>query len=71
LSWLLDLSPISVVAALAAGAANGAAFALAPIYALGIGVKPAAAPHSPSRSCSDRRSASTPRAGCPIGWTDE
>jgi len=44
LSWLLDLSPISVAAALAAGAANGAAFALAPIYALGIGVKPSAVP---------------------------
>jgi hypothetical protein len=44
LSRLLDLSPISVAAALAAGAANGAAFALAPIYTLGIGVKPSAAP---------------------------
>jgi MFS family permease len=44
LSRLLDLSPISVAAALAAGAANGAAFALAPIYALGIGVKPSAVP---------------------------
>ena len=44
LSRLLDLSPISVAATLTAGAANGAAFALAPIYALGIGVKPSAAP---------------------------
>ena len=40
LSRLLDLS----LRRLAAGAANGAAFALAPIYALGIGVKRSAAP---------------------------
>ena len=38
LSRLLDLSPISVAAALAAGAANGPRFRASPIYALGIGV---------------------------------
>jgi len=44
LSWLIGLSPVSVAAALVAGAANGAAFALAPIYALQSGVKPSAVP---------------------------
>ena len=44
ISWLLTLSPISVAAALVAGATNGAAIALAPIYALQIGVEPSAVP---------------------------
>jgi MFS family permease len=39
LSWLFGLSRVSV-----AGAANGAAFALAPIYALQSGVRPSAVP---------------------------
>jgi MFS family permease len=44
LSWLIGLSPVSVAAALVAGAANGATFALAPVYALQSGVKPLAVP---------------------------
>ncbi len=44
LSSLSSLAPISLIAALVAGAANGAAISLAPVYALQIGVKPSAAP---------------------------
>jgi MFS family permease len=44
LRWLIALSPISVAASLAAGAANGATFALGPVYALQIGVRPIAVP---------------------------
>ncbi len=44
LRWLIRLAPVSAFGALAAGAANGAAFALGPVYALGIGLKPAAVP---------------------------
>ena len=44
LGWLVGLAPVSALAALAAGAANGAIFALGPVYALEIGVKPSAVP---------------------------
>ncbi len=44
LPWLIRLAPVSAFASLAAGAANGAAFALGPVYALGIGMKPSAVP---------------------------
>lgn len=44
LGWLFRLSPVSAVAALVAGAANGASFALGPVYALQIGMKPSAVP---------------------------
>jgi MFS family permease len=44
LRWLVRLAPVSAFGALAAGAANGASFALGPVYALGIGVTPSAAP---------------------------
>ncbi|MGD1036472.1 MAG: MFS transporter [Roseiarcus sp.] len=44
LRWLVRLAPVSAFAALAAGAANGACFALGPVYALGIGMKPSAVP---------------------------
>ncbi len=44
-SWLMSLAPISVAAALAAGAANGAAVSLAPIYALQIGAAPEKVPY--------------------------
>lgn len=44
LRWLIGLAPVSALGALAAGAANGAAFALGPVYALQIGVKPSAVP---------------------------
>ncbi len=44
LPWLVRLAPVSAFAALAAGAANGAAFALGPVYALEIGLKPSAVP---------------------------
>lgn len=45
ISWLIALSPVSVAASLVAGAANGAAFALAPVYALQSGVRPAEVPY--------------------------
>jgi MFS family permease len=35
---------VSVAASIAAGAANGSAFALAPVYAIGIGIRPPAVP---------------------------
>ncbi len=44
LRWLVRLAPVSAFASLAAGAANGASFALAPVYALGVGMTPSAAP---------------------------
>ena len=44
LSWLIRLAPVSALAALVAGAANGAVFALGAVYALQIGIKPSAAP---------------------------
>ncbi len=44
LRWLFRLAPVSAYASLAAGAANSAAFALGPVYALGIGVRPSAVP---------------------------
>jgi MFS family permease len=44
LGWLIRLAPVSAFASLVAGAANGAAFALGPVYALQIGVKPSAVP---------------------------
>jgi MFS family permease len=44
LGWLIRLAPVSAFASLVAGAANGALFALGPVYALQIGVKPSAVP---------------------------
>jgi MFS family permease len=44
LRWLIRLAPVSAFATLAAGAANGASFALGPVYALGIGVAPSTVP---------------------------
>jgi MFS family permease len=44
LRWLIGLSPVSAAASLVAGAANGATFALGPVYALQIGMKPSAVP---------------------------
>jgi MFS family permease len=44
MSWLARLSPISVAASFVAGATNGAAISLAPVYALQIGVEPSAVP---------------------------
>jgi MFS family permease len=44
LGWLIRLSPVSAIGALVAGAANGASFALGPVYALQIGMKPTAVP---------------------------
>jgi MFS family permease len=44
LRWLFRLAPVSAFAALAAGAANGACFALGPVYALGVGMAPSAVP---------------------------
>jgi len=44
LAWLVRLSPVAAAAALVAGAANGASFALGPVYALQIGMKPSAVP---------------------------
>jgi MFS family permease len=43
-SWLVRLSPVAAAAALVAGAANGANFALGPVYSLQIGMKPSAVP---------------------------
>ena len=44
LIWLVRLAPISCLAALAAGAANGALFALGPIFAVEIGMTPNSVP---------------------------
>ncbi len=44
LLWLIRMAPISCLAVLAAGAANGASFALGPIFAVGIGMSPDHAP---------------------------
>ena len=44
LSWLFALSPLSVAASFVAGATNGAAISLAPVYALQIGVEPSSVP---------------------------
>lgn len=44
LPWLIGLAPVSALAALVAGAANGAVFALGAVYALQIGIKPSAVP---------------------------
>jgi len=44
LLWLIRMAPISCLAVLAAGAANGASFALSPIFAVGIGMSPDNAP---------------------------
>jgi MFS family permease len=44
LGWLVTLSPVAAVAAVAVGAANGAVFALGPVYALGLGLTPEAVP---------------------------
>ena len=44
LLWLIRAAPIACLAALAAGAANGASTSLAPIFALGVGMTPDNAP---------------------------
>jgi MFS family permease len=44
LGWLIRLTPVSAAASFVAGAANGASFALGPVYALQIGMKPSAVP---------------------------
>ena len=44
LLWLVRLAPVSCLAVLAAGAANGATISLGPIFAVGIGMPPADAP---------------------------
>jgi MFS family permease len=44
LLWLVRTSPVAALAAIAVGAANGAVYALGPIYALGLGLSPAAVP---------------------------
>jgi MFS family permease len=44
LGWLVRLSPAAAVAAVAVGAANGAVFALGPVYALGQGLGPESVP---------------------------
>jgi len=44
LIWLARAAPISCLAALAAGAANGALFALGPVFAVGIGMAPKSVP---------------------------
>ncbi len=44
LFWLVRLAPISCFAALAAGAANGALFALGPVFAVEIGMTPSSVP---------------------------
>ena len=44
LVWLTRMAPISCVAVFAAGAANGALFALGPIFAVDIGMAPTSAP---------------------------
>jgi MFS family permease len=44
LLWLIRMGPLSCLAVLAAGAANGASFALGPIFAVGVGMSPDTAP---------------------------
>jgi MFS family permease len=44
LIWLARLAPVSCFAVLAAGAANGALFALGPVFAVDIGMAPASVP---------------------------
>ena len=44
LGWLAKLSPVAALAAVAVGAANGAVWAMGPIYALGLGIRPEAVP---------------------------
>jgi MFS family permease len=44
LGWLVRTSPVAALAAVAVGAANGAVWALGPIYALGLGLSPEAVP---------------------------
>ena len=44
LMWLIRLAPLSCLAVLAAGAANGASFALGPIFAVEIGMRPESVP---------------------------
>jgi MFS family permease len=44
LLWLVRKAPIPCFAVLAAGAANGAQFALGPVFAVGIGMTPTSAP---------------------------
>ena len=44
LIWLMRLAPVSALAAVIAGFANGAVYALGPVYALQIGLAPAAVP---------------------------
>ena len=67
LLWLIRMTPISCLAVLAAGSANGASFALGPIFAVGIGMSRAMRRCSPRRSWSARRSASFRLARSPIG----
>jgi MFS family permease len=44
LIWLMRLAPVSALAAVIAGFANGAVYAMGPVYALQIGLTPAAVP---------------------------
>jgi MFS family permease len=44
LVWLVRMAPVSCFAALAAGAANGALFALGPVFAVEIGMMPSSVP---------------------------
>jgi MFS family permease len=44
LVWLVRMAPISCLAALGAGAANGALFALGPVFAVDIGMTPSSVP---------------------------
>jgi MFS family permease len=44
LVWLVRMAPISCFAVLAAGAANGALFALGPLFAVEVGMTPSSAP---------------------------
>lgn len=44
LRWLIRVAPLSCLAVLAAGAANGASFALGPIFAVGVGMSSDHAP---------------------------
>jgi MFS family permease len=44
LGWLVRTSPVAALAAVAVGAANGAVWALGPVYALGLGLSPKEVP---------------------------
>ena len=44
LGWLIRTSPVAALAAIAVGAANGAVWALGPVYALGLGLTPEEVP---------------------------